>query len=105
MLLCGFERFNNFFVRIDILERLFIQIINSTTEKNSEIKVIPEMINLLGCSKENFKKLLKSMHYKIIEKNEEIFFKYNPPKNNKRTFMKKLSKDNPFEVLKNLNLS
>ena len=105
MLLCGFERFNNFFVRIDILERLFIQIINSTTEKNSEIKVIPEMINLLGCSKENFKKLLKSMHYKIIEKNEETFFKYNPPKNNKRTFTKKLSKDNPFEILKNLNLS
>ena len=27
MLLCGFEKFDNFFVRIDILERLFIKII------------------------------------------------------------------------------
>ena len=29
MLLCGFEKFENYFVRIDILERLFMQIINS----------------------------------------------------------------------------
>ena len=62
MLLCGFEKFDNFFVRIDILERLFMQIINSNTEKK-EIKMIPEMLNLLGCSKENFKKLLKNMNY------------------------------------------
>ena len=54
MLLCGFEKFDNFYVRIDILERLFMQIINSNNEK--EIKMIPEMLNLLGCSKENFKK-------------------------------------------------
>ena len=33
MLICGFEKFDNFFVRIDILERLFIQIINSDKEK------------------------------------------------------------------------
>ncbi len=38
MLLCGFEKFDNFFVRIDILERLFIQIINSDSEK--EINVL-----------------------------------------------------------------
>ena len=31
MLICGFEKFDNLFVRIDILERLFIQIINSNT--------------------------------------------------------------------------
>ena len=29
MLLCGFENFDQYFVRIDILERLFVQIINS----------------------------------------------------------------------------
>ena len=29
MLLCGFEKFESFYVRIDILERLFMQIINS----------------------------------------------------------------------------
>ena len=32
MLLCGFEKFDNYFVRIDILERLFMQIINSNAE-------------------------------------------------------------------------
>ena len=41
MLLCGFEKFDNLFVRIDILERLFMQIINSNTEQNKEIKVVP----------------------------------------------------------------
>ena len=59
MLLCGFEKFDNFFVRIDILERLFVQIINSSTNEKKEIKMIPEMLNLLGCNKENFKKLIK----------------------------------------------
>ena len=38
MLLCGFEKFDNFFVRIDILERLFVQIINTNPEKEKEIK-------------------------------------------------------------------
>ena len=34
MLLCGFEKFNNFFVRIDILERLFLMIFNANNEKD-----------------------------------------------------------------------
>ena len=39
MLLCGFEKFNNFFVRIDILERLFLMIFNANNEKDkNEIK-------------------------------------------------------------------
>ena len=33
MLLCGFENFDKYFVRIDILERLFVQIINSNKTK------------------------------------------------------------------------
>ncbi len=102
MLLCGFEKFNNFYVRIDILERLFMQIINSTTEKAKEIKMIPEMLNLLGCNKDNFKELLKSMDYKIIEKNTEIFFKYIPKRNIKKDD-KKIVKESPFGVLKNLS--
>ena len=62
MLLCGFEKFDTLFVRIDILERLFMLIINAPDSKeNKEIKMIPEMLNLLGCSKENFKKLLQKM--------------------------------------------
>ena len=104
MLLCGFEKFDSFYVRIDILERLFMQIINSTTEKLKEIKMIPEMLNLLGCSKDNFKKLLKNMDYKIIEKDNEVFFKYNPKKTFKKVD-KKITKESPFEVLKNLNFN
>ena len=105
MLLCGFEKFDNFFVRIDILERLFVQIINATSKENSEIKMIPEMLNLLGCSKENFKKLLQKMGYKTYEKEQEMFFKYNPVKKFKKTQNKKVSNENPFKVLKNLKLS
>ena len=105
MLLCGFEKFDNFFVRIDILERLFMQIINSGLEENREIKLVPEMLNLLGCSKENFKKLIQKMNYKVSEKNEEMYFKYFPKRKNKETFSKKASKENPFEILKNLNLN
>ena len=104
MLLCGFEKFDNFYVRIDILERLFMQIINSNSEKNKEIKMIPEMINLLGCSKENFKKLLKGMNYKVTDKENEIFFKYIP----KKVFKKqnnKTTKESPFGVLKDLNFN
>ena len=101
MLLCGFEKFDNFFVRIDILERLFVQIINSNKEK--KIKMVPEMINLLGCSKENFKKLLKKMNYKVIEEKNEIFFVYMPRKIIKKTFDKKGRKESPFGVLKDLN--
>ncbi len=102
MLLCGFEKFENFYVRIDILERLFMQIINSNSEK--EIKMIPEMLNLLGCNKDNFKKLLKNMSYKIIEKGNEVFFKYTPKKSFKKP-NKKIIKESPFGVLKNLNFN
>ena len=105
MLLCGFERFDNFFVRIDILERLFVLIINSSSKENSEIKLVPEMLNLLGCSKDNFKKLLQKMNYKIFEKENETFFKYNPNKKFKKITTKKISNENPFKILKNLNLN
>ena len=105
MLLCGFEKFDTFFVRIDILERLFVLIINSISKENTEIKIVPEMLNLLGCSKENFKKLLQKMNYKILEKNDEIYLKYNPIKKFKRNHSKKSTDESPFKILKNLNLS
>tara|TARA_B100000965_G_scaffold164459_1_gene136939 strand:+ start:1294 stop:3774 length:2481 start_codon:yes stop_codon:yes gene_type:complete len=104
MLLCGFENFDNYFVRIDILERLFVQIINSNPEKNREIKLIPEMLNLLGCSKDNFKKLIKKMNYQILEKKDDIYFKYNPKKQIKKTFKKNDTSNSPFKILKDLNL-
>ena len=102
MLLCGFEKFDSMFVRIDILERLFMLIINSSDSK--EIKMIPEMLNLLGCSKDNFKKLLQKMNYKVFDKAEETFFKYGPIKKFKENSSKKVSEENPFKILKNLNL-
>jgi ATP-dependent RNA helicase SUPV3L1/SUV3 len=105
MLLCGFEKFDNLFVRIDILERLFMLIINSGSEENKEIKLVPEMLNLLGCSKDNFKKLIIKMNYKVTEKNDEIFFKYFPKKKFKKPNEQKTKKENPFGVLKNLNFN
>ncbi len=105
MLLCGFEQFDDFFIRIDILERLYVKIINSNNKINKEIKMTPEMLNLLGCSKENFKQLLKKMGYKVNEKENETFFRYSPPKNNKKMFNKKASNQSPFGILKNLNLN
>ena len=63
------------------------------------------MLNLLGCGKENFKKLIKIMGYKIIEKNNDIFFKYYPIKKIRKNINKKVSKENPFGILRNLDLN
>ena len=49
-------------------------------------------------------KLLKKMNYTVFNKQEEIYFKYHPPKNFKKVNMKKISNENPFKILKNLNL-
>ncbi len=105
MLLCGFEKFDDIYVRIDILERLFLLLFNSEKDNKKEIKVTPEMLNLLGCSKENFNKLLKKMNYKIYEKENEFYIKYIPLK--KKILIKNDKKDysnNPFSVLNQLNL-
>ena len=45
------------------------------------------------------------MNYKIFEKNDETFFKYNPNKKFKKISQKKISNENPFKILKNLNLA
>ena len=104
MLICGFEKFDNFFVRIDILERLFIQIINSDSDKKNEIMLTPEMLNLLGCSKDNFLKLIKKMNYKSYEKDKKLYFKYFPKKNKTLNENKQFTnKNNPFNVLKEIN--
>ena len=104
MLLCGFEKFDQFFVRIDILERLFVKIMNSNPENKNEIKLIPEMLNLLGCSKDSFIKLIQKMNYKTFEKNDEIYFKYAPIKKFKKNYkFKSNNKDNPFRILKQMS--
>ncbi len=105
MLLCGFEKFDNMFVRIDILERLFLLIFNSEKDDKEEVKVVPEMLNLLGCSKENFKKLLKKMDYKIYDKEKDFFIKYLPLKKKvRKKDDKKDYSNNPFSILNQLNL-
>ena len=105
MLLCGFEKFDKFFVRIDILERLFILILNSDKDNNNEIKLTPEMLNLLGSNKENFIKLLQNMGYKTYKKDKDVYLKYISNKKNFEKKEKKIDKiDNPFGVLSQLNL-
>ena len=70
LLLCGFEKFNNFYVRIDILEKLFIRILDNS--KNRKFKINAGMMNLLGCTKESFYKLMKYMDY-IKDKEEDTY--------------------------------
>ena len=108
LLLCGFEKFEKYFVRIDILERLFLMIFKHTKQdvKNgNNIKLTPEMLNLLGCNKNNFEKLLKQMNYKTYKKNDEIYFKYSPIKNNFKKNKKSINiSDSPFSKLTQLNI-
>ena len=101
LLICGFENFKNFYVRVDILERLFLKIIDNT--KEGVFKIDSDMINLIGCSKENFFELLKLMHYKPkkTKENKDDLFTYKPnfvSKKNKN-ISQKANKSNPFEKL------
>jgi ATP-dependent RNA helicase SUPV3L1/SUV3 len=105
LLICGFETFENYIVRVDILEKLFIKILSSTN--NNQFSISSEMLNLLGCGKEDFEKLLKLMSYKKIDKDKDIFsydFKRKDKKKIKKDNVKK-NINNPFASLKNLSLS
>ena len=98
LLICGFENFNNFYIRVDILERLFLKIIEKS--KNGSFKIDSDMINLIGCNKENFFKLLNLMEYKSKNKENE-FFTYKPKQIKSKKF-KEVDKNNPFEKLSEL---
>ena len=102
MLLSGFEKFDKFFVRIDILERLFIKLYNFQS-KDKEIKLIPEFLNLLGCSKENFISLIKFMNYKSFEKENNTYIKYMPKRMKKINKLRNIKSDNPFGVLNKIS--
>ncbi len=103
MLICGFEKFGNYYVRIDILERLFIKIINSDKNSQNEVKIIPDMLNLLGCNMENFVSLVKKMGYRTIKKNSETYLKYLPIKKVKKaSILDRKNTDNPFKILKEI---
>ena len=100
LLLCGFEKFNEFFIRIDILEKLFIKIIDNTRDK--QFKINAEMMNLLGCSKENFYKLMIYMNYKKHDAPDTYIFK--GEKKKKEKLIKFDKKENPFNKLLSLNI-
>ena len=100
LLLCGFEKFKEFFIRIDILEKLFIKIIDNT--KDRKFKINAEMMNLVGCSKENFYKLMTYMNYKTDKAVDTYIFKGERKK--KEKLIKFDNKENPFNKLLSLNI-
>jgi len=100
LLLCGFENFKEFYVRIDILEKLFIKIIEKTKDKKFNINA--EMMNLLGCSKENFYKLMTYMNYKKDKAVDTYIFK--GEKKKKEKIIRFDKKENPFNKLRTLNI-
>ena len=100
LLLCGFEKFEEFFIRIDILEKLFLKILDKTIDK--KFKINAEMMNLLGCSRENFYKLMTYMNYKKDKALDTYVFKGERKKKEKIIRFDK--KENPFNKLLSLNI-
>ena len=100
LLLCGFEKFKEFFIRIDILEKLFIKIIDGT--KDRKFKINSEMMNLLGCSKENFYKLMNYMNYKKDKSIDTYVFMGERKKKSRPIKFDK--RENPFNKLLSLNI-
>jgi ATP-dependent RNA helicase SUPV3L1/SUV3 len=82
------------------LEKLFIKIIDCT--KDRKFKINAEMMNLLGCSKENFYKLMDLMNYKKDKDIDTYVFKGERKKKNK--LIKFDKKENPFNKLLSLNI-
>ena len=100
LLLCGFEKFKNHYVRIDILEKLFIKILNKTEKR--KFKIDSEMMNLLGCNKDDFYNLMLSMNYKKTKETDTYIYLGESKKRNK--FINLKGKENPFKKLLSLNL-
>jgi len=100
LLLCGFEKFKQYFVRIDILEKLFIKILDNSKDRKFTINA--EMMNLLGCTKENFYKLMTYMDYKKDKIVDTYIFKGEKKKTGKSMRIDK--KENPFKKLLSLNI-
>jgi ATP-dependent RNA helicase SUPV3L1/SUV3 len=101
LLLCGFEKLKDYFVRIDILEKLLINIIEKTVDK--KFKISAEMMNLLGCTKEDFYKLMDLMNYKKSKNSDTYYFSGDIKKNKEKIILNK-KKSNPFSKLLALNL-
>ncbi len=103
LLICGFENFKSLFVRVDILEKLFINIMAETKDK--KFKVTSEMMNLLGCSKENLLKLMLLMNYKKGKEEDTFLFKGDKKENKKdKKNIKRKKFESPFNKLLALNI-
>ena len=101
LLLCGFERFKNYFVRIDMLEKLFISIIEKTIDR--KFKISSEMMNMLGCTKESFYELMSLMNYKEAKEEDTYYFTGENKVNKEKEIVKK-NKNSPFSKLLALNI-
>ena len=88
-------------MRIDILEKLFISIVGKTIDR--KFKISSEMMNLLGCSKENFFKLMEFMNYKKSKTTDTYYFAGDIKQNKEKLIIKK-DKTNPFLKLLALNI-
>ena len=97
--ICGFETFGKFIIRVDILEKLFLEILSRST--NYKFKLDAKVINLLGCNKDDFIKFIQLLEYKPIKINDNYEFKF-VPKRVKGIKKKKI--DNPFSILENLKV-
>ncbi len=100
LLLCGFEKFKDYFVRIDILEKLFIKILEKSKDRKFQINA--DMMNLLGCTKENFYKLMDYMDYKKDKQKDTYIFRGDKKRSEK--LIKFDKKENPFKKLLTLNI-
>ena len=97
--ICGFETFGKFIIRVDILEKLFLEILNKS--KNYEFDLDSKILNLLGCKKEDFKDFIKLLDYKPINDEGSLKYKYL----RKKTKPKKVKiKNNAFSVLEKLKV-
>ncbi|MEK9732301.1 MAG: helicase-related protein [Pelagibacteraceae bacterium] len=97
--ICGFETFGKYIIRIDILERLFLEILSRS--KDYKFKFDSKIINLLGCNKADFIQFAKLLGYKLIKKNDELEFQYIPKKIKQD---KKKVYQNAFSVLENFKI-
>jgi len=86
---------------MQVLEKLFIKIIDNT--KNRKFKINAEMMNLLGCSKEDFYKLMDKMNYKKDKKEEDAYI-FMGDDRIKKEKVKSINKSNPFSKLLSLNI-
>ena len=100
-LICGFENLSNYYIRIDILEKLFLNIIKNTKDK--KFSVTSDMINLVGCTKEIFIKLIELLNYKKIKNTENYIYDAPMLRVKKRPY-KAPNISNAFSVLKGLKL-